>query len=196
MSTPSLAAGPHRLRLQRGLNRAFAAVANHPLRFAAYAVLFGLLVGGSVFSWVETDTGILDGVWWAFVSMTTVGYGDIAPKSTGIRMLATFVIATGIAATAILTAALAGRVAEARLSERERTVDLDDDFDDLIARLSVLKDRYVHDERHDDMLTRRAVLAVDAWKAGKAPDRALDELAKCLDEHPELRGQRGSARAE
>lgn len=153
-------------------------------------MLTGLLVGGTIFSLVEADTSIVDGVWWAFVSMTTVGYGDIAPKSTGIRMLATFVIATGIAATAILTAALAGRVAEARLSEREQTVDLDDDFSDLIARLQVLKERYVHDERHDDMLTRRAVVAVDAWQSGGRTDHHLAELAKCLAEHPELRHQR------
>ena len=120
--------------------------------------------------------------------MTTVGYGDLAPKSAGIRMLATFVIGTGIAATAILTAALAGRVAEARLSEREQTIDLDDDFDDIAARLQTLKQRYVHDERYDDALGRRATLAVAAWKQGDSPDDidgAMAELAECLSTHPE-----------
>jgi len=91
--------------------------------------------------------------------------------------------------TAILTAALAGRVAEARLSERERTLDLDDDFDDVAARLQALKQRYVYDERHDDMLTRHAALAVVAWREGGAPgavDDAMAELAECLAGHPEL----------
>lgn len=187
MTSASTTAGPRRMRLERGLNTAFSELAEHPLRIAAYAVLAGLLLGGTVFSLVEADTSIADGIWWAFVSMTTVGYGDIAPKSIGIRMLATFVIATGIAATAILTAALAGRVAEARLSEREKTVDLDDDFDDLVARLQVLKQRYVHDERHDDMLTRRAVRAVEAWQSGSRSDECMAELAKSLAAHPELR---------
>lgn len=190
MATAPSTAGRYDLRLERGVARLFKRLAQHPLRFAVYAVLSGLLVGGSIFSAVEPDASLPDGVWWAFVSMTTVGYGDLAPKSTEIRMLATFVIATGIAATAILTAALAGRVAEARLSEREQTLDLDDDFDDVAARLQALKQRYVYDERHDDLLTRHAAFAVLTWRQGGEPgavDEAMTELAECLDVHPELK---------
>lgn len=178
------------LRLERGLARLFGVLAQNPLRFAIYAVLSGLLVGGTVFSAVEPDASIPDGIWWAFVSMTTVGYGDLAPKSTVIRFLATFVIATGIAATAILTAALAGRVAEARLSERERVLDLDGDFDDLVTQVQALKERYVHDEHHDDLVTRHAALVVAAWRSedsAVAVDDAMAELARCLAAHPELK---------
>ncbi len=178
------------LRLERGLARLFGVLAQNPLRFAIYAVLSGLLVGGTIFSAVEPDASIPDGIWWAFVSMTTVGYGDLAPKSTEIRFLATFVIATGIAATAILTAALAGRVAEARLSDRERVLDLDGDFDDLVTQVQALKERYVHDEHHDDLVTRHAALVVAAWRSENVPgavDDAMAELARCLAAHPELK---------
>jgi hypothetical protein len=190
MATASSTASRYELRFERGTARLFGALARHPLRFALYAVLSGLFVGGSIFSAVEPEASVPDGIWWAFVSMTTVGYGDLAPKSTEIRMVATFVIATGIGATAILTAALAGRVAEARLSEREQTIDLDDDFDDLAARVQSLKQRYILDERHDDMLTRHAALVVEAWRQGYAPEaveEAMAELAGCLAIHPELK---------
>jgi Ion channel len=122
---------------ERLLIRAFDAIARHPARWALVSVATGVVVGGSIFSFVEDKTSIPDGMWWAFVSMSTVGYGDISPKTTGIRFLATFVIATGILATAIITAALAGRIAERRINRANETPELDDDIDAVIAKLQV-----------------------------------------------------------
>jgi hypothetical protein len=117
----------------RGLDR----IAKNPARWALVSVAAGIFVGGTAFSLAEKSTSIPDGMWWAFVSMSTVGYGDISPKTTGIRFLATFVIATGILATAILTAALAGRIAEHRIGRANETPELDDDVDAVIAQLQV-----------------------------------------------------------
>jgi voltage-gated potassium channel Kch len=122
---------------ERLLQRAFDAISHNPARWALISVLTGIVVGGSIFSFVEEKTSIPDGMWWAFVSMSTVGYGDIAPQTTGIRFLATFVIATGILATAIITAALAGRIAERRINRANETPELDDDVDAIIAKLQL-----------------------------------------------------------
>jgi len=117
------------------VTRAFDRIAKNPARWALASVAAGVLIGGTVFSLAEESTSVPDGMWWAFVSMSTVGYGDISPKTTGIRFLATFVIATGILATAILTAALAGRIAERRIAHANETPELDDDVDAVIAQL-------------------------------------------------------------
>lgn len=39
---------------------------------------------------------ILDGMWWAIVSITTVGYGDRYPVTTGGKMIAVFLMFLGI----------------------------------------------------------------------------------------------------
>ncbi|XP_020629566.1 uncharacterized protein LOC110066669 [Orbicella faveolata] len=50
--------------------------------------------------------GSWEGFWWAFISMTTVGYGDRCPKSISGRLFAIFWILTGICMCSIFTAML------------------------------------------------------------------------------------------
>src|SRR5829696_508740 len=48
-----------------------------------------------------------DAVWWAFVSITTVGYGDQFPVTMGGRTMAVFVLATGVGLFGVLSGYLA-----------------------------------------------------------------------------------------
>ena len=48
--------------------------------------------------------GIATGVWWAAVTMTTVGYGDATPKTTPGRSLALLWMFVGVVAVALFTA--------------------------------------------------------------------------------------------
>jgi voltage-gated potassium channel len=45
----------------------------------------------------------LDGIWWAWVTITTVGYGDIVPGSTAGRLFGSLLILLGIALFSMLT---------------------------------------------------------------------------------------------
>ena len=54
----------------------------------------------------EGPTGIWDGFWWAGVTMSTIGYGDLVPKSVGGRILALVWMVVSMGVTAALTAAV------------------------------------------------------------------------------------------
>lgn len=55
----------------------------------------------------EGINSIAEGVWWAIVTTTTVGYGDIAPVTTGGRIVAVILMFTGIGCIGTITANVA-----------------------------------------------------------------------------------------
>jgi len=71
-------------------------------------IFFGIftLIMGFLIYWSEHEFNSFgDGVWWTIVTSTTVGYGDLAPKTTTGRVLACIVMLVGICTTGILIGA-------------------------------------------------------------------------------------------
>jgi voltage-gated potassium channel len=72
---------------------------------------WGVLVfalGGGVFYWLEpTVHSYGDGLWLAFVTGSTVGYGDVVPTTTGSRIFAAFIVLVGFAMLSLVTASFA-----------------------------------------------------------------------------------------
>jgi voltage-gated potassium channel len=69
----------------------------------------GLVVGGGLAAWAvegELDS-VGDGVWWALVTATTVGYGDISPVSTHGRVIAATLMFVGIGTLSMITGSIA-----------------------------------------------------------------------------------------
>eukprot|EP00794_Sanderia_malayensis_P019203 gene19203-21127_t len=65
-------------------------------------------------------SGILEGSWWAYISMTTVGYGDKAPKSQIGRLFSVIWILTGVVLVALFTASITSAMTTALLSEKTK----------------------------------------------------------------------------
>jgi voltage-gated potassium channel len=63
-----------------------------------------------------------DGVWWATVTVTTVGYGDIYPKSVGGRIVAMVVMLVGVGFLAVLTATIASYFVKSDRGEEHASV--------------------------------------------------------------------------
>lgn len=65
----------------------------------------------------EAFATIFDSLWWAVVTLTTVGYGDVYPITAGGRNFTFFVLLTGLGIVAVPTGLLASALTKAREME-------------------------------------------------------------------------------
>jgi voltage-gated potassium channel len=85
------------------------------MKYAALVVAGTVVLGGAIFASVEKVDGhghaltTWDGIWWAVTTVTTVGYGDIYPRTDGGRIIAMSIMLAGIGFVALLTAFIADR---------------------------------------------------------------------------------------
>lgn len=64
-----------------------------------------IFIGGALISYFES-MNFSDGIWWAFVTATTVGYGDISPHTPAGRIVACVLMITGIGLIGSLTSTI------------------------------------------------------------------------------------------
>ena len=88
-----------------------------PLVWPVFSVLIGLMVGLGLLIGHLEGWRLLEGIYFAFVTGLTVGYGDLVPKLPLSRVLAIAIGFTGILLTALL-AALGVRALQTTLLEK------------------------------------------------------------------------------
>lgn len=111
-------------RLQKGSGRA---LGRQGIAYIAILGAFFVFIGGVSIHELEPERAptVWEGMWWAIVTLTTVGYGDISPATFEGRVLAAFLMVSGLA----VVGALAGSVGALFLgsdsgpSETERKLD-------------------------------------------------------------------------
>lgn len=110
------------------------------VRDAAVFALLTVLGGGAAYAAVESsqDLNTWDGVWWAIVTVTTVGYGDTSPATDAGRVIAIVVMLVGIGFIAVITAAAAERFMRGREAEAQRA-ELTERLDEIVRRLDAIE---------------------------------------------------------
>ncbi len=68
-------------------------------------------------SFVEPNLSLFDSLWWAIVTLTTVGYGDVTPKTIPGRFIAFIDMLVGIGVLTLLTATVASILVEKKISK-------------------------------------------------------------------------------
>jgi len=120
--------------------------------YIVFITLACILLGSVAIYFAESGKTIdtfPDAVWWAFVTATTVGYGDISPESGIGRVIAAILMLTGIGFIGMLT----GTIATYFLSPKDkvesviesRIVDLSDLNEDDYKYIESLITRFRHD---------------------------------------------------
>lgn len=112
------------------------------------------------------DANILtatDAIWWAYVTITTVGYGDRFPVTTGGRMVGILVLTTGVA----VFATFAGPISSKLLGSAEEAPEEPSTGDGAARRLAELRRLIAERERVDGAIAAR-----------------IDELERLLEGEP------------
>ncbi|MDO4299622.1 MAG: potassium channel family protein [Lachnospiraceae bacterium] len=91
--------------LYRPLKKARRFLNTNGFKYVAFITTALIILGGILIHFAE-GMSYGDGIWWAFVTTTTVGYGDISPSTFYGRMIAMVLMLVGIGLIGTVTSTL------------------------------------------------------------------------------------------
>jgi voltage-gated potassium channel len=113
------------------------------------------IVGGVLMHFTDKQSfpSIGDGLWWAVQTITTVGYGDLVPKSATGRIVASVVMLIGIGFLTVITATITSTFIETtrRRLEGNTNQALSAQLEQIGSRLEAIETSLGEIRRGDDM---------------------------------------------
>jgi len=130
------------IALKRGVKPISDVLVKNSLHYVTLITILLVISSGIAFNWLEhrviSIQGILQGIWWAITTVTTVGYGDLYPESHAGRILAVAVMIIGIGFVAILTANIASYFVKKDKNKENEDQDKKDENQLILERLEEL----------------------------------------------------------
>ncbi len=104
-------------------------IVRHPLFRVFLGIAILVITGATLVSFFESDINdqfgaMGDGIWWAIVTMTTVGYGDKVPVSTGGRVIGISIMFVGVALVSVFTATISSIFITRKIKEGQGLEDI------------------------------------------------------------------------
>ena len=139
--------------------------------FLLVSIVF-LLVSAVIFSYIE-GINFGDALWYALVTITTVGYGDVVPKTENGREFGALMILFGVVLFSIVTANISAFLVG---EEQERTEH------DILNYVKQVHNRLLAQEKNDEAQIERILTHITL---------KVDELAERMKKSDEIRLQEG-----
>lgn len=128
----------HLKRFQEEAYHLLAALRNSAIKiliFMLFVLVAAVILGTMMYSFEGTVNpsfdSVLSGIYWAVVTITTVGYGDVVPVTVAGRFLSVLVMLLGYSIIAVPTGIVAGEtIRQHQLPRRRRPTALEKEYDE------------------------------------------------------------------
>jgi voltage-gated potassium channel len=117
------------------INRAVESGKIIPLLALTTLVIAGV---AGVAAWFLSPRGfgsLGDALWWAAQTVTTVGYGDVVPETSGGRLIGLFVMIVGVSSVSLITALVTSSFITYQQRQRGGEVERHEELRDALARI-------------------------------------------------------------
>lgn len=142
------------------------------LRLLALIVAL-VLAGAAGLIYFEENQSYPDALWWAIVTLTTVGFGDIAPESLGGRLIGVVLMLFGIGVLGMFTATIAGVFVEIRLRKERGMGSVDLEGHIILCEWNDRTQEILNDLRADPRAAEASIVLVADIEAKPAADDRL-----------------------
>lgn len=131
--------------VMRFARRSLRLLARHALAATLILAFFLVVTIGTLVASIDPAIPTFwDGMWWALVTVSTIGYGDVVPVSAEGRLLGVILILFGVATFSMVTANLAAFVLGLQLEETATDIEREEIKHELLilSRLEELERRF------------------------------------------------------